>query len=102
MQTLVTSFSRVILNACIIPTCLSGCRIARIMNDILLSTVKGFQGYVGCRILKLPKFHYQLIPLIILAIPSMQKRQQWCNYTNWTQTLNVMSFTSIVLYMNFQ
>ena len=64
---------KAILNACVIPTCLSGCE-NWILNDELLSTLEAFQGYVECRILKLSKFHSHLIPLIVLGIPLMRTR----------------------------
>ena len=64
---------KAILNACVVPTCLSGCE-NWILNDVLLSTLEAFQGYVGCRILKLSKFHSHLIPLMVLGIPSMRAR----------------------------
>ena len=64
---------KAILNACFIPTCLSGCE-NWILNDVMLSTLEALQGYVGCRILKLSKFHSHLIPLIDLGIPSMRAR----------------------------
>ena len=47
---------KAILNACVISTSLSGCE-NWILSDVLLSTLEAFQGYVGCRILKLSKFH---------------------------------------------
>ena len=37
---------KAILNACVIPTCLSGCE-NWILNDVLLSTLEAFQGMWG-------------------------------------------------------
>ena len=64
---------KAILNACVIPTCVSGCE-NWILNDVMLSSLEAFQGQMGARILKLSKFHSHLIPLLALGIPSMRAR----------------------------
>ena len=64
---------KAILNACVIPTCLSGWE-NWILNDALLSSLEAFQGYAARRIMGLSKFHSCLIPLIALGIPSMRAR----------------------------
>ena len=35
---------------------------------------RGIQGYVGYKVLRLSRFHSQLIPVMVLGIPSMQAR----------------------------
>ena len=65
--------SKAILDSCVMPTCLSGCE-NWLLNDVLLSTLEAFQGFVGCRSLHLSRFHSHLIPRIVLGLPSMRAR----------------------------
>ena len=65
--------SKAILDSCVMPTCLSGCE-NWLLNDVLLSTLEAFQGFVGCRSLHLSRFRSHLIPRIVLDLPSMRAR----------------------------
>ena len=65
--------SKMIVEACVVPVCLSGCT-NWILTDSLLELLECFQAELGRRALKLSRFHNKLSPLIGLRWPTMRAR----------------------------
>ena len=64
---------KMIVEACVVPVCLSGCT-NWILTDSLLELLECFQAELGRRALKLSRFHNKLSPLIGLRWPTMRAR----------------------------
>ena len=65
--------SRSIVESCILPVLMYGSE-SWVLNTTLLLTLESFQAEVGKRILRLPKFTSNNIPLLVLNWPSMCAR----------------------------
>ena len=65
--------SKTIIEACVLPVCLSGCT-NWILTDNLLELLERLQAEVGRRVLNLSRFHNKLSPLIGLTWPTMHAR----------------------------
>ena len=65
--------SRSLVECCILPVLMYGSE-SWMLNSTLLSTLESFQAELGKRILKLPKFTSNNIPLLTLNWPSMCAR----------------------------
>ena len=65
--------SKTIIEACVLPVCLSGCT-NWILTDNLLKLLERLQAEVGRRVLNLSRFHNKLSPLIGLTWPTMRAR----------------------------
>ena len=65
--------SRSIIESCILPVLLYGSE-TWVLNSSLLNLLESFQAELGRRILKLPKFASNTVPLLVLNWPSMCAR----------------------------